>query len=64
MPAYHNVEKRVFHHGEYVGWDSHGHRWIIRKFGRSEWSATKQTGGSGAICAQTLREISQRLAAM
>ena len=61
-----NIEKSAFRHGEYVGWDSQGERYNIRRDGprrdKGPWWVYPQTAGAIPIFyAGTLALISVRL---
>jgi len=63
---YHNIERSVFRHREYVGWDSKGNRYRIKRDGprkdQGPWWAHPQTPGCmPAFYAGTLALVSLRL---
>ena len=66
MSRHHNIEKSAFLHGQYVGWDSKGERYNIRRDGprgaSGPWWVYPQTpGGIPLIYAGTLALVSLRL---
>lgn len=63
MRSLHNIEKSVFHHGEYIGWDCNGEKYRIKQSGSGNaWWAYPQTpNGIPCFYSPTLAVTSIRL---
>ena len=66
MRNYHNIERSFFHHGEYVGYDSKGTCYRIRRDGPrgnrgSWWVYPQNPAGMPCFYAGTLALVSLRL---